>query len=133
MLLVLIVVAVACSHAVSSRRHLCSFACASCLLIVSHCLLLMLPSACSFLHSPPSDPTPSHHPQQVEKKTFAEEVNNAFKEAANGPMKGVLAVCEEPLVSVDFRLVLVNGAVGGDSRHRDVGCMWSQLSMAADS
>jgi hypothetical protein len=40
---------------------------------------------------------------QVEKKTFAEEVNNAFKEAANGPMKGVLAVCEEPLVSVDFR------------------------------
>jgi hypothetical protein len=41
--------------------------------------------------------------QQVEKKTFAEEVNNAFKEYANGPMKGVLAVCEEPLVSVDFR------------------------------
>jgi glyceraldehyde-3-phosphate dehydrogenase (NADP+) (phosphorylating) len=40
---------------------------------------------------------------QVEKKTFAEEVNQAFKEAANGPMKGVLAVCEEPLVSVDFR------------------------------
>jgi glyceraldehyde-3-phosphate dehydrogenase/erythrose-4-phosphate dehydrogenase len=32
-------------------------------------------------------------------------VNNAFKEAANGPMKGVLAVCEEPLVSVDFRWV----------------------------
>ena len=29
---------------------------------------------------------------QVEKKTFAEEVNEAFREAANGPMKGVLAV-----------------------------------------
>lgn len=43
--------------------------------------------------------------QQVEKKTFAEEVNNAFKEAANGPMKGVLGVSEEPLVSVDFRSV----------------------------
>jgi glyceraldehyde-3-phosphate dehydrogenase (NADP+) (phosphorylating) len=40
---------------------------------------------------------------QVEKKTFAEEVNGAFKEAANGPMKGVLAVSEEPLVSCDFR------------------------------
>ncbi|KAF6266265.1 chloroplast glyceraldehyde-3-phosphate dehydrogenase [Scenedesmus sp. NREL 46B-D3] len=40
---------------------------------------------------------------QVEKKTFAEEVNNAFKEAANGPMKGVLVVSDEPLVSVDFR------------------------------
>jgi glyceraldehyde-3-phosphate dehydrogenase/erythrose-4-phosphate dehydrogenase len=44
---------------------------------------------------------------QVEKKTFAEEVNNAFKEAANGPMKGVLAVSDEPLVSVDFRCVCV--------------------------
>jgi glyceraldehyde-3-phosphate dehydrogenase (NADP+) (phosphorylating) len=39
----------------------------------------------------------------VEKKTFAEEVNAAFREAANGPMKGVLAVADEPLVSVDFR------------------------------
>lgn len=40
---------------------------------------------------------------QVEKKTFAEEVNNAFKEAANGALNGVLAVSDEPLVSVDFR------------------------------
>ncbi len=40
---------------------------------------------------------------QVEKKTFAEEVNAAFREAAAGPMKGVLAVCDQPLVSVDFR------------------------------
>jgi glyceraldehyde-3-phosphate dehydrogenase/erythrose-4-phosphate dehydrogenase len=29
---------------------------------------------------------------QVEKKTFAEEVNEAFREAANGPMKGILGV-----------------------------------------
>jgi glyceraldehyde-3-phosphate dehydrogenase (NADP+) (phosphorylating) len=48
---------------------------------------------------------------QVEKKTFAEEVNNAFKEAANGPMKGVLAVCEEPLVSVDFRCTDVSTSI----------------------
>ncbi|CAI5982963.1 unnamed protein product [Closterium sp. NIES-65] len=39
----------------------------------------------------------------LRKKTFAEEVNAAFREAANGPLKGVLAVCDEPLVSVDFR------------------------------
>ena len=39
----------------------------------------------------------------MEKKTFAEEVNAAFREAAAGPMAGVLAVCDEPLVSVDFR------------------------------
>jgi len=48
---------------------------------------------------------------QVEKKTFAEEVNNAFKEAANGPMKGVLAVSEEPLVSVDFRCTDVSTTI----------------------
>jgi len=40
---------------------------------------------------------------QVEKKTFAEEVNAAFREAAAGPMAGVLGVADIPLVSVDFR------------------------------
>jgi len=39
---------------------------------------------------------------QVEKKTFAEEVNAALREAANGPMKGILAVEDTPLVSADF-------------------------------
>merc|ERR1711988_1457788 len=40
---------------------------------------------------------------QVEKQTFAEEVNAAFREAADGPMKGVLGVSDDPLVSVDYR------------------------------
>lgn len=41
---------------------------------------------------------------QVEKKTFAEEVNSAFKAAAASPgLTGILAITEEPLVSVDFR------------------------------
>jgi len=48
---------------------------------------------------------------QVEKKTFAEEVNNAFREAANGEMKGVLAVSDEPLVSVDFRCTDVSSTI----------------------
>jgi len=48
---------------------------------------------------------------QVEKKTFAEEVNAAFREAAAGPMKGVLAVCDEPLVSVDFRCTDVSTSI----------------------
>jgi glyceraldehyde 3-phosphate dehydrogenase len=39
----------------------------------------------------------------VDKTTTAEEVNAAFKEAAAGPLKGILAVSEEPLVSIDFR------------------------------
>ncbi|KAM7253297.1 hypothetical protein ACFE04_025915 [Oxalis oulophora] len=40
----------------------------------------------------------------VEKKGIsAEDVNAAFRNAAEGPMNGVLAVCDLPLVSVDFR------------------------------
>jgi glyceraldehyde 3-phosphate dehydrogenase (phosphorylating) len=39
----------------------------------------------------------------VQKATSADEVNNAFREAAKaGPLKGLLAVSEEPLVSVDY-------------------------------
>jgi glyceraldehyde-3-phosphate dehydrogenase (NADP+) (phosphorylating) len=48
---------------------------------------------------------------QVEKKTFAEEVNAAFRDAANGSMNGILAVCDEPLVSVDFRCTDVSSTV----------------------
>ncbi len=39
----------------------------------------------------------------VEKATTVEAVNDAFrKAAASGPLKGVLAVSDEPLVSVDY-------------------------------
>ncbi|HEX9582818.1 MAG TPA: type I glyceraldehyde-3-phosphate dehydrogenase [Gemmatimonadales bacterium] len=38
----------------------------------------------------------------VKKPTDPEAVNAAFRMAAGGPMKGVLAVTDEPLVSVDF-------------------------------
>ena len=48
----------------------------------------------------------------VEKKgVTAEEVNAAFKEAADGPMKGVLAITEIPLVSVDFRCTDVSTTI----------------------
>jgi glyceraldehyde 3-phosphate dehydrogenase len=39
----------------------------------------------------------------VEKKTTAEEVNAALKQEASGKLKGILAVTDEPLVSIDFR------------------------------
>ena len=48
---------------------------------------------------------------QTEKKTFAEEVNAAFREAAAGPLNGILAVADEPLVSVDFRMTDVSSTV----------------------
>jgi len=40
----------------------------------------------------------------VEKKGLtAEDVNEAFRKAAAGPLKGILDVCDTPLVSCDFR------------------------------
>src|ERR1044071_4198106 len=39
----------------------------------------------------------------VEKKTSKEDVNAAFKKAADGALKGILEYVEAPLVSIDFR------------------------------
>ncbi|MDP2916641.1 MAG: type I glyceraldehyde-3-phosphate dehydrogenase [Dehalococcoidia bacterium] len=39
----------------------------------------------------------------VKKMVTAAEVNQAFKAAAEGALKGILEFCEEPLVSVDFK------------------------------
>ena len=39
----------------------------------------------------------------LEKKTTGEEVNAALKEAADGPLKGILAYSTEELVSIDFK------------------------------
>jgi glyceraldehyde 3-phosphate dehydrogenase len=39
---------------------------------------------------------------QVKKSTDIEAVNQAFREAAAGPLEGILDVCDEPLVSVDY-------------------------------
>ncbi len=39
---------------------------------------------------------------QVQKQTTAAEVNAAFKQAAQGALKGILDVSDEPLVSVDY-------------------------------
>jgi glyceraldehyde 3-phosphate dehydrogenase len=44
---------------------------------------------------------------QVGRETSVDEVNEAFRTAASGPMDGILGVSDEPLVSSDFR---------GDSR-----------------
>ncbi|HUY14625.1 MAG TPA: type I glyceraldehyde-3-phosphate dehydrogenase [Terriglobia bacterium] len=39
----------------------------------------------------------------LDKPTTTEELNAAFKKAAEGPLKGILQFCEEELVSIDFR------------------------------
>ena len=38
----------------------------------------------------------------VSKETSKEAINSVIKEAAEGPMKGILQYCDEPLVSWDF-------------------------------
>ena len=39
----------------------------------------------------------------VEKDVDIDMINNAYREAARGPLKGILDVCEEELVSIDFK------------------------------
>ncbi len=39
----------------------------------------------------------------VEKPTTTEELLAVFRAAADGPMEGILGVCDEPLVSTDFK------------------------------
>ena len=39
----------------------------------------------------------------VRKEATKEDVNDAFKQAANGPLQGILEYTDEPLVSSDFR------------------------------
>jgi glyceraldehyde 3-phosphate dehydrogenase len=40
---------------------------------------------------------------ELAKSTTADGINKALREAAAGSMEGVMAVCDEPLVSLDFR------------------------------
>ncbi len=58
----------------------------------------------------------------VEKATTKEAINDAMRKAAAGPMKGILAVTDEPLVSMDLKGdphssivdALTTNVVGGD-------------------
>jgi glyceraldehyde 3-phosphate dehydrogenase len=40
---------------------------------------------------------------EVGRETSVEEINAAFRTAAEGPMKGIIGVSDEPLVSMDFK------------------------------
>jgi len=40
---------------------------------------------------------------QIEKPTTTDELRQAFRDAATGPLKGILAAIEEPLVSIDYK------------------------------
>ncbi len=54
----------------------------------------------------------------IEKPTTTEELLDAFRAAANGPLKGILGVSEAPLVSMDFK---------GDPRSSIVDAQFTQV------
>jgi len=55
---------------------------------------------------------------EVERVTSTDELRSAFKEAAEGKLKGILGYSEEPLVSVDYK---------GDSRSSIVDAEYTQV------
>ena len=55
---------------------------------------------------------------EVERETNTAELRSVFKQAAEGPLKGILGFSEEPLVSVDFK---------GDPRSSIVDAEYTQV------
>lgn len=49
----------------------------------------------------------------VKRDITAEDINDAFRTAANSSMKGIVEVCDEPLVSVDFNTNASSAIVDG--------------------
>jgi glyceraldehyde 3-phosphate dehydrogenase len=54
----------------------------------------------------------------VQKATTTEELRQAFRDAAAGPMQGILAAVDEPLVSIDYK---------GDSHSSSVDLQFTQV------
>jgi glyceraldehyde 3-phosphate dehydrogenase len=52
---------------------------------------------------------------QLSKPAAVDEINGALKEAAEGHLKGILAYCDEPLVSIDFNGSVVSSTVDAPS------------------
>src|SRR5215216_5749550 len=51
----------------------------------------------------------------VSRSTTADELNDAFRTAAAGPLKGILGVSDDPLVSTDFRGDTRSSIIDADS------------------
>ncbi|MEE8148578.1 MAG: type I glyceraldehyde-3-phosphate dehydrogenase [Longimicrobiales bacterium] len=65
---------------------------------------------------------------ELDEDTSAEAVNAALKEAADGPLKGILAFSDEPLVSVDYTGSPYSSIVDGPSTAVMCGRMVKVLS-----
>ncbi|MGB3904471.1 MAG: type I glyceraldehyde-3-phosphate dehydrogenase [Anaerolineae bacterium] len=57
---------------------------------------------------------------EVERETSTTELLKAFKEAAEGPLKGIMGFSEEPLVSIDYK---------GDPRSSIIDAQFTQVML----
>ena len=57
---------------------------------------------------------------EVERETSTAELLKVFKEAAEGPLKGIMGYSEEPLVSIDYK---------GDSRSSIIDAQFTQVML----
>jgi glyceraldehyde 3-phosphate dehydrogenase len=64
----------------------------------------------------------------LEKSVTVEEVNSALKKGAQGPLKGIMDFCEEPLVSIDFNNSHFSSIVDGPTTSVIGGTMVKVLS-----
>ncbi len=65
---------------------------------------------------------------ETEKPTSVTEVNAALKKAAEGPLKGILVYCDEPLVSCDFNGSPASSSVDAESTNVIGGNMVKVMS-----
>lgn len=54
---------------------------------------------------------------ELRKSTSREEINAAYKKAAEGPLKGILGYSTEPLVSVDFNGCEMSSTIDAECTH----------------
>jgi glyceraldehyde 3-phosphate dehydrogenase len=54
----------------------------------------------------------------LKEEATADEINKAFREAAEGELKGIIGICDEPLVSIDFK---------GDTHSAVVDTNWTMV------
>ncbi len=66
--------------------------------------------------------------RDVERETSVEEINDAFRKAAEGRMKGILEITMDPVVSSDFRGYPASSIVDGQSTMVMGGTMVKVLS-----
>jgi glyceraldehyde 3-phosphate dehydrogenase len=65
---------------------------------------------------------------ELKKSTSRDEINQAFKKASEGPLKGILGYSTEPLVSIDFNGCLNSSTIDAELTHVVEGSLVKVIS-----